>query len=44
MFHKIKNVFPLNDFKLNVQFYEGVTKLYDMTPLFTNIPSFLYLK
>lgn len=44
MFHKIKNVFPLNDFKLNVQFYEGVTKLYDMAPLFANIPSFLYLK
>ena len=44
MFHKIKNVFPLNDFKLNVQFYEGVTKLYDMAPLFVNIPSFLHLK
>lgn len=44
MFHKIKNVFPLNDFKLNVQFCEGVTKLYDMAPLFSNIPSFLYLK
>lgn len=25
MFHKIKNVMPLNNYKLNVQFSEGVT-------------------
>ncbi len=33
MFHKVKNVFPIYDFKLNVQFSEGVTKVYDMKTL-----------
>lgn len=33
MFHKIKSVSPLPDFKLTIQFCEGVTKLYDMKPL-----------
>lgn len=33
MFHKIKSVSPLPDFKLSVQFSEGVTKIYDMKPL-----------
>ena len=40
MFHKIKNVFALPDYKLSVQFYEGVTKLYDMKPLFERLPMF----
>ena len=40
MFHKIKNVFPIKDFKLSVQFAQGVTKIYDMKPLFTKIPAF----
>ena len=40
MFHKIKNVSPLPDFKLSVQFSEGVTKLYDMKPLTTKLPVF----
>ena len=44
MFHKIKNVSPLPDFKLSVQFSEGVTKLYDVNPLFQQIPTFAYLK
>lgn len=44
MFHKIKNVSPLADFKLSVQFSEGVTKLYDVKPLFEKIPAFSYLK
>lgn len=44
MFHKVKSVSPLADFKLSVQFSEGVTKLYDMNPLFEKIPAFLYLK
>ena len=44
MFHKIKNVFPLRDFKLSVQFAEGVTKIYDMKPLFEKIPAFSVLK
>ena len=34
MFHKIKTVNPLPDYKLSVQFVEGVTKIYDIKPLF----------
>lgn len=34
MFHKIRNVFPLEDYKLLVQFMSGVTKIYDVKPLF----------
>lgn len=44
MFHKIKNVSALQDFKLSVQFSEGVTKLYDVKPLFEKLPVFGYLK
>lgn len=40
MFHKIKNVAPLPDYKLSVQFSEGVTKLYDVKPLFDKLPIF----
>lgn len=40
MFHKIKNVNPLQDFRLCVLFSEGVTKLYDAKPLFERIPAF----
>ena len=34
MFHKIKNIFPIDDYKLSVQFSIGVTKIYDVKPLF----------
>lgn len=44
MFHKVKSVSPLPDFKLSIQFCEGVTKLYDLAPLFDKIPAFNYLK
>ena len=44
MFHKVKSVAPLSDFKLSVQFSEGVTKLYDVKPLFERISAFRYLK
>ncbi len=44
MFHKIKNVSALPDFRLSVQFAEGVTKLYDLKPLFDKIPSFAALR
>ena len=44
MFHKVKSVAPLSGFKLSVQFSEGVTKLYDMNPLFEKIPAFQYLR
>lgn len=44
MFHKVRCVTPLPDFKLSVQFQEGVTKLYDLTPLPDKIPLFRQLK
>ncbi len=44
MFHKIKNVSPLPDFKLSVQFAEGVTKIYDMNSLVEKMPVFSVLK
>lgn len=44
MFHKIKNVSPLPEYKLSVQFAEGVTKIYDMNPLFEKMPVFAALK
>ncbi len=44
MFHKIKNVFALPDYKLSVQFSEGVTKIYDVKPLFEKISAFQSLK
>lgn len=40
MFHKIKNISALPDFKLSVQFCEGVTKLYDLKPLFEKLSCF----
>ena len=40
MFHKIKSVSPLPDYKLSVGFSEGVVKLYDVKPLFEKIPAF----
>ena len=43
MFHKIKNVFPLADYRLSVQFAEGVTKIYDVKPLFDKIKPFAAL-
>ena len=44
MFHKIKNVAALPDYKLSVQFSEGVTKLYDVKTLFEKMPVFEALK
>ena len=44
MFHKIKNVSPLPDYRLRVQFAEGCTKIYDVNPLFRQIPAFEELK
>ena len=34
MFHKVKAVSALPDYRLSVQFAEGVTKIYDVKPLF----------
>ena len=44
MFHKIKSVTPLADHVLSVQFSEGVTKHYDVKPLFERYPMFLPLQ
>ena len=44
MFHKIKNVTPLKDFKLSIQFAEGITKIYDMKKLIENNKIFSELK
>lgn len=44
MFHKIKNVSPLDNYKLCVQFSEGVTKIYDINPLFDKWDIFNKLK
>ena len=44
MFHKIKNVSAIPGYKLSVQFSEGVTKIYDVKPLFERIPAFKALK
>ncbi len=44
MFHKIKSVAALPEYKLSVQFSEGVTKIYDVKPLFEKISLFAELK
>ena len=44
MFHKIKNVTPLQDFKLSIQFAEGITKIYDMKKLIEKNKIFADLK
>ena len=44
MFHKVKSVSPLPNYKLSVGFSEGIVKLYDIKPLFEKIPAFTYLK
>lgn len=44
MFHKVKNVAPVSDFKLSIQFSEGVTKVYDVKPLFKKLPVFKQLE
>lgn len=42
MFHKIKSVTPLQDYRLSVQFLEGETKTYDVKPLFERYPMFKF--
>ena len=44
MFHKIKSVSALPDSRLSVQFSEGVTKIYDVKPLFEKLPVFAELR
>ena len=44
MFHKVKNVNALPDYKLSVQFCEGITKIYDVSQLFDKYSLFAPLK
>ena len=44
MFHKLKSVSALPDFRLSVQFAEGITKIYDVNPLFNKWNTFSVLK
>lgn len=44
MFHKVKTVHALDGFRLRVQFAQGVTKEYDVTPLFKKWPAFQALQ
>jgi hypothetical protein len=44
MFHKVKAVSALPDYHLSVQFSEGVTKIYDVKPLFAKWAPFTALK
>ena len=44
MFHKIKSINTLPDFRLTVHFSEGVTKEYDMNVLLERWPAFKSLR
>lgn len=44
MFHKVKNVWALPEYRLSVQFSEGVTQIYDVKPLFEKLPVFAELR
>ena len=43
MFHKIKTVYPLTEYRLSVQFSDGCTKIYYVKPLLESIPVFAKL-
>ena len=44
MFHKVKSVIAINDYKLVVIFAEGITKIYDIKPIFIKFDIFNELK
>ena len=44
MFHKVKNVTPLDNYEVSVQFSEGITKRYNIKPLFKRLKVFNNLK
>lgn len=44
MFHKVKTVNVIPDYRLSIQFAEGVTKIYNLKPLFEKWPIFRNLK
>lgn len=44
MFHKIKSVTALPDYKISIQFSEGITKIYNVKELIEKNPMFKNLK
>lgn len=44
MFYKVKSVNALPEYRLNLQFAEGVTKIYDVKPLFAKWEPFKSLE
>ena len=44
MFHKVKEVNALPEHKISVRFAEGITKIYDVSPLFEKYNFFMPLK
>lgn len=44
MFHKVKNVTALPDYKISIQFSEGITKIYNVKELVEKNPMFKDLK
>ena len=44
MFHKVKTVNVIPDYRLSIQFAEGITKIYDLKSLFEKWPIFRNLK
>ena len=44
MFHKVKAVNALENYRLRVQFAEGITKIYNVSQLFDKLEVFRYLK
>ena len=44
VFHKVKEVTPLEDYILEIKFIDGCTKKYDVKPLFDELPYFTDLK
>ncbi len=44
MFHKIKNVTALPDYKISIQFSEGITKIYNVKELIRRNPMFKKLE
>ena len=44
MFHKIKSVSVLSEYKLIIRFAEGISKIYDVACLFDRISDFAFFR
>jgi len=44
MHHVIKSIYVVEEYKIVVQFVEGITKIWDLDPWFTRYPKFLKFK